>query len=165
MPSAAIAWTTLYLSHPFRLERNEARPVVWGAALRVEPGSWSAENPTRIFTPEGFSWIELRAGICFQPDPTGLRQIFARRNGYDDRPRGYPPGYLSQTHPGGGATESSVSFSAESAIMPVAAGDYFELLVYHTADSALWVGGEPKDEDESHLMTAFGCAYFQANFY
>jgi hypothetical protein len=157
-------WTTAYLRHPFRLEPNRARPIAWGAALRVEAGSWSEQAPSRIVVPAGFAWIELKAGICFQSNASGMRQIYARRNGADGRPEGYRPGYLSQTHPGAWASPDSVSFSAESAIMPVAPGDYFELHAYHTADSPLWIGGAPPGDDPN-AMAAFGCVYFEAKFY
>jgi hypothetical protein len=161
---ALTVWTTLHLHHPFRLEPRRPHPIAWEAALRVEAESWSEAAPSRIVVPQGFAWIELKSGICFQSEPSGIRQIFARRNGDDERPGGYRHGYLSQTHTGGWAAAHSVSFSAESAIMPVSAGDYFELLAYHTADSPLWVGGAPPG-DNPQTMPAFGCVYFEAKFY
>jgi hypothetical protein len=155
------AWTTLCLSHPFLLPPDLAMPVVWENALHTVPGSWPASEPTKITVPPGYGSIELKAGICFEPECSGLRQIYSRRNGSNAG----TDGRLFADHPGGWATGSSVSFTTESATIPVIPGDYFELLVFHNADRALWIGGVPRPGRAQSAEAAYGCVYFEAKFY
>jgi hypothetical protein len=155
------AWTTLHLLKPFLLPPHAATVANWESALHLTPGSWSVAEPGKIMVPAGFEWIELKAGICFQPELSGWRQMFSRRNGLEERTEGHLSGY----HPGGWANASSVSFTAESAIMSAVPGDYFELLMFHDADRALWVGGVPTADQGADGMVAYGCVYFEARFY
>jgi hypothetical protein len=155
------AWTTLHLLHPFLLPPHVAMAAAWENALHAVPGSWSTSEPSRITVPAGYGWIELKAGICFEPEPSGHRTVSSRRNGSKDRGNGHLFGH----QPGGWATGSSVSFTAHSPIMPVVPGDYFELLVLHDASRELWIGGVPEADRGPSVAAAYGCVYFEARFY
>jgi hypothetical protein len=156
--------TALFLAHPVHCKPRDKHILAWSCASPLVQGSWAIGAPTKIVVRPGFAWIELKAAVSFSSNLTGMRQIWARKNGSNDRAKGYPPGYLSATSPGGYGPAHSVSFAAHSAVMPVVPGDYFELFAYHDATSALWIGGPVEVQDPSELP-AFGCVYFQAHFY
>jgi hypothetical protein len=134
-------YTTLYLSTSVRVGSKEAFAVPWQSALHAEDGSWSSALGSKLFIPPWCGWIELKASVCLEANTVGMRQVYSRRNGSDERGLGYGPGYMSETHPPGAADAGALAFTAHSAIMPAKPGDYFELIVYQDSGAPLWLTG------------------------
>jgi hypothetical protein len=145
---------------------KEQFAVPWQVALHAAEGSWAGESPSKLLVPRGYSWIELKAGVSFEPNPEGLRQIYSRRNGTDARSQGYRAGYLSHTQPPGGRAAGPLSFTAHSAIMPVEPGDYFELMVYQDSGSPLCIAGPPDaGRQQPSELRAYGGVFLEAQFW
>jgi hypothetical protein len=156
--------TTLYLSTSIQVGSKAPFAVPWQSALHVADGSWSSVFASKLFVPPGCSWIALRAGISFEADPAGMRQIYSRRNGSEERSHGYGAGYMSHTHPPGSPEAGALAFTAHSATMPVAPGDYFELMVYQDSGSPLWLTGLA-DSGGSSSAQPPGPVYLEARFW
>lgn len=140
------------------MSNNVSLAVPWQTAVNVLDGAWSSTHPTRLCIPPRQSWIELKAGVVFQANVLGMRQIYSRQNGSDRRSEGYRAGYMSHTSPPGLAGSNYLSFVACSGIMSVEPGDYFELMVYQDSGSELWLGGD----SESSFR---GSVFFEAKFW
>lgn len=92
---------------------------------------------SRICIPSGISRIRMSCGIVFSShDDTARRQIYSRKNGGE-----YPLGYLSHTMTGGYNNGSSVSFSAQSGLLDVRAGDFFEIVAIQNSGVTLSLSG------------------------
>jgi len=162
-PSSISAYTSLRLVDPIRIGSEEEFAVPWQSALRALDGSWCAASASKLVVPGGYSWIELKAGISFETNAEGMRQIYSRRNGSNERPQGYRAGYMSHTHPGRG--DGPVLFTAHSAIMPVEPGDYFELMVFQNAGVSLRLGGHGGGAARQLASNADGDVFLEARFW
>ena len=114
--STAVAWDKIYY--------NEQPNVLDLATF-----------PTRITIPPGFHGkMQMACTVVFSADTTetGYRQVFSRLSG-----TGFPFGYISATTLGGYSNGGSVSVVAQSPVLDVLQGDYWELFAYQNSGSAL----------------------------
>lgn len=89
---------------------------------------WVAGSPTRITMPKDARRVEVTAGANFDPAATGVRLIKIARNG--------TAGQAQAIVPSAGAGYAT-SLTTAGGVYDVAAGDYFELLVYQDTGGAL----------------------------
>lgn len=101
--------------------------VAWDSVLFDDNSFWSNANPTRLTVPAGVNRVRLSAGIRWDANSTGERKIQIRFN-----PAGtYEANgiWASDDRPSDDTGDATVV----TPIIPVAAGDYFEVIV--TQDS------------------------------
>ena len=103
--------------------------INWDSPVYDTSNFWSAGNPSRLTVPIGVSKVRLTTHISWQSNNNGERAVFICHNGY--------PLWF-----GGAAdtraplrTESVISIS--TAVVEVAAGDYFGVRVVQSSGVAL----------------------------
>jgi hypothetical protein len=90
---------------------------------------WSAGAPTRIVVPAGVTKVKITSNVRWSANTTGTRQAVIAKNGATFHGRGAGS---NSPNPGGNCDQN-----VTSAVIPVVAGDYFELLVFQSAGVAL----------------------------
>lgn len=99
----------------------------WGEALYGD--HWSVSNPTRLTVPTGATKVRVTAQGAFASNSTGQRQYEILMNG------GYPQGrganYLAPN------PAASTVTTAQSAIVNVVPGDYFEVVAFQNSGGSL----------------------------
>lgn len=95
---------------------------------------WSLAEPTKIIVPRGVSYMRLEAGVTFDPNVTGIRELHIVKNSYGTVGMG-----KSQTPGSGGGTNLYVGH----AWVPVKEGDYFEVRVMQVSGGDLNVTFNP----------------------
>lgn len=105
-------------------------PVPWQAAAFDSDSLWSIVNPTRITVPVGVTKMRFSGAVTFPTNATGHRGLALYKN---DSATVF--GRFRETM---SATATlSTGISAESAVMEVEEGDYFELKILQNSGSPL----------------------------
>ena len=109
-----------------RLTANKSIPhdtqtvIEWDSPVYDTSNFWSASNPSRLTVPIGVSKVRLTTFICWQSNDNGERLVFICKNG--------DPVWLGRAadrRAASGQSETTIS----TAVVEVAAGDYFEVSV------------------------------------
>lgn len=105
--------------------------VTWSVSDVDTSTFWSAGAPTRLTIPAGVTRVRLRANVRWDSaSATGIRQITLFKNGAT------LAGRFSQIVNASAGTQFTDQ-NAASPVLPVTAGDYFELIAYQTSGAAL----------------------------
>ncbi|GIW56418.1 MAG: hypothetical protein KatS3mg082_2822 [Nitrospiraceae bacterium] len=100
--------------------------LAWDAAVYDTDGFWSASNPTRLTVPAGVSRVRLKGNVHWDSGGTGYRHIWAHRNG------ALFPGAGRESDEGDSGVQNFAC-----AVVPVVAGDSFELIALQTSGSTM----------------------------
>lgn len=119
------------------IEHRTPVAVHWTECHDGLPGGWNIEEPTRITIPKSCELVRIRAGVSFETNPHGLRQMWTPKNGQHTEPF---PGYITPTVQAVG-DDSSTSMMASTPRVSVEPGDYFELFVYQNCGDPLRLRG------------------------
>ena len=104
--------------------------IDWDSPVYDTSNFWSADNPSRLTVPIGVSKVRLTTFICWQNNNNGERSINIYKNG---NPTWF--GRAADRRAASGNSETTIS----TAVVEVAAGDYFEVAVMQTSGVALSV--------------------------
>lgn len=104
-------------------------PIAWGAAVYDTDGIWSADAPTRLVVPAGVSRVRITGFVSLQDlgaGTPGIRVCVVKKNGVR-----FPGGQelLMAGQP--------FLLPADTAAVPVVAGDYFEVCVYQNSGGSV----------------------------
>lgn len=93
-------------------------------------------NPARLTVGQGMAEVQICANLAFAPvtTPAGIRRMYLRKNG---NPASVGLFDIKTNPTSGYATE----LNAVSAVMRVVAGDYFDLMAFHTQGAAVAILG------------------------
>lgn len=94
--------------------------VDWDSPIYDTSNFWSAGNPSRLTVPIGVSKVRLTTFICWESNNDGERLVFICKNG---DPVWF--GRAADRRAASGQSETTIS----TAVVEVAAGDYFEVAV------------------------------------
>jgi hypothetical protein len=96
-------------------------------------GGWhSGANPSRLTVPAGVSRVRISWQVRWEVDAAGGRQVLTKKNGAIYIAGG---GSMVQIPPAGAPLQTIMA--GQTAVVEVAAGDYFELRVYQTSGGNL----------------------------
>lgn len=114
----------------------------WNTEILDTDNIWNPGTPDRLIVPSGASYVRLWAELSygyFSTSPT-TRLLMIAKNGV------YPPDYMGAGGITGGipsTTGTTTTYEATTAVIPVTAGDYFQVWFYQTSYSLLVFGGAP----------------------
>lgn len=117
------------------ISSNTNTAISWSSAEYDAASLWSAGSPTRLTVPTGVQRIRLSGNARWALQSGGVRDIFFRKNGST---ASFPGGGMQRM---GSAVSTSVAQSLTSAVLAVAAGDYFEMFVLQDSGSTVVVEG------------------------
>ena len=109
-----------------------AAAASFDAAVREDVGTmWDVSQPTRLVVPAGYTKARVSAGVSWAANATGSRKVTLLKNGaaFD----GAPSHQSNANAVSGETTDQSIV----SGIVAVAANDYFEVQLRHTAGASL----------------------------
>lgn len=120
--------------------------VSWDLFYYDDLGFWSGGAPTRLTIPAGVSRVRLSAGIRWTPNTVGNRKI---------RIRGNPAGafeanaiWAASEHPTGASGDDTIV----TGIIPVAEGDYFEVVVTQNSTAPLLLLTTPASANRGNFF-------------
>lgn len=103
--------------------------ISWDSAN--ETGEWwDVGQPTRMTVPSGVSHAKIIAQVRIVANAVGIRGILIKKNGLATY-AGYARVFANPPSTG------DAGLAAETPVIPVVAGDYFEVFVYQTSGGAL----------------------------
>lgn len=117
-----------------RLTADESIPsgtrtvINWDSPIYDTSNFWSAGNPSRLTVPIGVSKVRLTTFICWQSNNNGERSVNIYKN---EDPAWF--GRAADRRAASGNSETNIS----TAVVDVAAGDYFEVRVLQNSGVAL----------------------------
>lgn len=101
----------------------------WDSVVYDTSGFYNSGQPTRITIPAGVSKVKVSSNVCFNINANGPRQAQIQKNNADT------PGSGSSNIVAGGTVYDILNVA--SAVLPVEAGDYFEVRVLQTSGGSL----------------------------
>lgn len=123
--------TLLALGATQSVPNNTETAVTWPAEQRDTANAFLLSAPTRITVPAGFTLARIAAQVTFAANATGSRKARILRNGSQEG-----VGLPAVRFDAAGGTDVTV-LPLSGGIVPVAPGDYFELLVVQDSGGAL----------------------------
>lgn len=112
----------MYRSSALTIASSTETPVTWNATAYDTSSMWSAGAPTLLTVPVGVTRVRLTANVAWQVQVSGSRRIRIEKVG------GGSYGYGVDSRVATSIYETR--HSAQTAILPVSAGDAFYLTVF-----------------------------------
>lgn len=123
---------TVALSGNVSVTASSALILSWGSATQVG-GFWVSGSPTRLTVPVAGRY-RLSANVVWNDSTSGTRELFMRRNGSAE---------AGLAHDVKSVTSAFEKQSLVSAVVDAVVGDYFELLVLSSVNTAV-LGPQPQ---------------------